>query len=261
MPRKNRKISTTGVYHVMLRGINKNAIFTDETDCLKFVKILNSVVSPVDRQGKPLPPLCHIHAYCLMNNHVHLLVAEAEANIASVMKSIGVAYVSYFNKRHDRLGPLFHDRFRSEPVEDAGYFITLLRYIHQNPVRAKIVASPDDYRWSSWHEYNSDCPPVLCADTLPFSGMGWDEVCELVKQNNRSDAGQHDIANRRLSDSEASQMLSQLCGEKPLAEFSKKEKQGIIRQLIGQGVAKNQLSRLTGISYGSISYCVKEKIS
>ena len=254
MPRKNRKISATGVYHVMLRGINKGAIFTDEVDCNKFVKILQGLVAPVDKHGIPLPPHCYIHAYCLMNNHVHLLVSEAESGIATVMKRIGVAYVSYFNKRHERLGPLFHDRFRSEPVEDAGYFITLLRYIHQNPVRANLVRSINDYRWSSWHEYNSTNPPVICADTLPFAQMTWDEVCKLVKQNNQPATEQVNLARRRFSDTEAQQLIAQVCGGRVLAELAQKEKKQLINLLVEQGIAKTQLSRLTGISYGSITH-------
>ena len=98
--------------------------------------------------NKPLPPYCNIHAYCLMTNHIHLLIAEGAEPLANTMKRIGVAYVSYFNKRHDRLGPLFHDRFRSEPVAKAAYFITLLRYIHCNPVEAGIVDAPGKYQWS-----------------------------------------------------------------------------------------------------------------
>lgn len=259
MPRKNRKISATGVYHVMLRGINKGAIFTDETDCNKFVKILQGLVAPVDRHGIPLPPYCHIHAYCLMNNHVHLLISEAESSIASVMKRIGVAYVSYFNKRHERLGPLFHDRYRSEPVEDAGYFITLLRYIHQNPVKANLVGSPNDFRWSSWHEYNSTNPPVICSDTLPFAQMTWKEVCKLVKKNNQIETEQVNLARRRLSDIEAQKLIAQVCGNRVLAELPNKEKKQMILQLVEQGIAKTQLSRLTGISYGSITHHTTQK--
>ena len=145
MPRTSRQHSDTGVYHVMLRGIDRRDIFADDQDRSKFLKILRAVTSPEDHEGKPLPPLCHIHAYCLMDNHVHLLIAEAAEDIGTVMKRIGVSYVSYYNKRHERLGPLFHDRFRSEPVGDTGYFITLLRYIHQNPVQAEMVTSPGQY--------------------------------------------------------------------------------------------------------------------
>lgn len=142
MSRKSREISPTGVYHVMLRGINRGRIFDDEQDCRKFVKILRQVTHPKDKDDAPLPPYCSIYAYCLMDNHIHLLIAEGTESLSNTMKRIGVAYVSYYNKRNERLGPLFHDRFRSEPVADAGYFINLLRYVHCNPVEAGIVEHP-----------------------------------------------------------------------------------------------------------------------
>lgn len=69
MSRKSREISPTGVYHVMLRGINRGRIFDDEQDCRKFVKILRQVTHPKDKDDAPLPPYCSIYAYCLMDNH------------------------------------------------------------------------------------------------------------------------------------------------------------------------------------------------
>ena len=94
MPRLSRETSPTGVYHVMLRGINRSPIFADEDDCHKFVKILRQITHPKDADNKPLPPYCNIHAYCLMTNHIHLLIAEGAEPLANTMKRIGVAYVN-----------------------------------------------------------------------------------------------------------------------------------------------------------------------
>ena len=76
MPRRSRQHSTTGVYHVMLRGIDRRDIFVDDLDRGKFLKILRAVIAPEDRDGKPLPPYCNIHVYCLMDNYIHLLITE-----------------------------------------------------------------------------------------------------------------------------------------------------------------------------------------
>ena len=81
MPRTSREISGTGIYHVMLRGINKQDIFDDEDDFLHFIQILHSLVDRHDEQGACLPPYCTIYAYCLMSNHVHLLIREKEENL------------------------------------------------------------------------------------------------------------------------------------------------------------------------------------
>ena len=138
MPRKIRERSSSGIYHVMLRGIDRNDIFVDEQDCLKFEKILKGCVAPTDTSGKPLPAVCSIYAYCLMSNHVHLLIGESSNTIGEVMKRIGISYVSYFNMRHNRLGPLFQGRFRSEPVNDSSYYFTLLRQV----LESATLASP-----------------------------------------------------------------------------------------------------------------------
>ena len=263
MPRTSRQHSDTGVYHVMLRGIDRRDIFADDQDRSKFLKILRAVTSPEDHEGKPLPPLCHIHAYCLMDNHVHLLIAEAAEDIGTVMKRIGVSYVSYYNKRHERLGPLFHDRFRSEPVGDAGYFITLLRYIHQNPVQAEMVTSPGQYRWSSWREYTSTPPAQpICARKLPFAALPWHELCEMVLNVSDGHIEPHSRIERgRMTDSEARKLLDQLCeGDMvTLKTMPKDDRKLIIRKAISSGINMRQLSRITGIEYRSIYLVINPK--
>ena len=100
MARQIRKKSGTGIYHVMLRGINRQDIFEDNEDYLQMTSIF--------------------YAYCLMSNHLHLLIQEREDNISDIVKRIGVTYAHYFNKKYERNGHLFQDRFRSEPVDDIG---------------------------------------------------------------------------------------------------------------------------------------------
>lgn len=249
MPRKSRKISPTGVYHVMLRGINRDKIFNDEQDCRKFEKILREVTAPKDKDGAPLPPYCHIYAYCLMTNHIHLLLAEGEEKLASTMKRIGVAYVSYYNKRNDRLGPLFHDRFRSEPVDSPAYFINLLKYIHFNPVEAGIVEHPDQYQWSSWHEYSGAMKNNhICAHSFPFSDMNWKEMCELVVAADNQHQPQSTINRRRLTDAEAAEVLTNLCGGELYSIMCKARQEEIINKAFAAGVGLRQLVRISQIS-------------
>ena len=130
MPRRERVYSPTGIYHVMLRGINRNNLFLDSQDFYKMSKILKAIAKPVEINGDIKVPVCSIYAYCLMTNHIHLLISENKETISETMKRIGVAYASYFNKRYKRSGPLFEGRFRSEPVWDVEYFCTLIHYIH-----------------------------------------------------------------------------------------------------------------------------------
>ena len=110
MPRLSRETSPTGVYHVMLRGINRSPIFADEDDCRKFVKILRQITHPKDADNKPLPPYCNIHAYCLMTNHIHLLIAEGAEPLANTMKRIGVAYVTQRDGSFDGVSIYYIDK-------------------------------------------------------------------------------------------------------------------------------------------------------
>jgi REP element-mobilizing transposase RayT len=157
MPRQARKESGTGIYHVMLRGINRQDIFEEAEDYMRMLSCLQQMLEQYDDQGNRLPPLCTFYAYCLMSNHVHLLLRVNQENIGSTIKHLAVMYAMYYNQKYSRSGHVFQDRFKSEPVNDMQYFVTLLRYIHQNPAKAGIVGKVGDYDWSSWKEYTSVC--------------------------------------------------------------------------------------------------------
>ena len=172
------------MYHVMLRGINRQDIFLDQEDYWKFIKILHQQANPKDELGKPLPPKCYFFAYCLMPNHIHLLIRQQDESIGSIIKSIGIAYASYFNRRYERVGHLFQDRFRSEPVGDMNYFLTLVRYIHQNPVAGGLTRLVKEYPWSSWIEFESPekCKMPVCNTTAIFKKVSLDELKGLVNE-------------------------------------------------------------------------------
>ena len=112
MPRHSREQSGTGIYHVMLRGVNRQSIFEDEEDCVRFISLLKKLIERFDDAGKPLPALCVLYAYCLMDNHVHLLVKKQSESISTVIKRLAVSYAYYFNRKYSHNGHLFQDRFK-----------------------------------------------------------------------------------------------------------------------------------------------------
>ena len=144
MPRQQREKSKSGYYHIMLRGNERRNIFKDEEDKLRFIETLYE---------KKQENRFSLHAFCLMDNHAHLAISEGVEDVARVMKRITVSYVYYFNQKYKRVGHLFQDRFKSEIVEDDSYILTLARYIHQNPVKAGMVKSVGEYKWSSYTCY------------------------------------------------------------------------------------------------------------
>jgi REP element-mobilizing transposase RayT len=133
MPRQRRKLSKTGTYHIMLRGNERKNLFPEEEDYRKFLQILAT---------KKRDDSFLLYAYCLMGNHLHLLIREKKENISQTMKRINIAYAYYFNKKYKRVGHVFQDRFKSESVEEESYLLSVIRYIHNNPLNAKMVKIP-----------------------------------------------------------------------------------------------------------------------
>ena len=116
MPRQARRQSESGIYHIMLRGINQQQIFEDEEDNQKFVEVLKDC---------KLISGFKVYAYCLMGNHIHLLLKAENENLEQIFKRIGARYVYWYNWKYRRRGHLFQDRFKSEPVEDDAYFLQI----------------------------------------------------------------------------------------------------------------------------------------
>jgi len=116
MPRQARKTSGTGIYHVMLRGINRQDIFEDDEDRYKFLQCLSNLIEPYDERGYRIPALCGIFAYCLMPNHVHLLLQEKQEKLGEVVKRITIVYAYYFNRKYQRNRHLFQMITRTDPL-------------------------------------------------------------------------------------------------------------------------------------------------
>ena len=144
MPRAPRIKSKTGIYHIVMRGINHQTLFEDEEDRNRFIQTLQRYREICEYK---------LYAYCLMDNHLHLLLMEGKEPLETVMRRIGGSYVLRYNRKYGRVGHLFQDRFKSEPVEDDVYFLTVLRYIFQNTVKAGIVSKNEYYLWTNYIDY------------------------------------------------------------------------------------------------------------
>jgi putative transposase len=141
MPRPARLVLPGQVHHVIQRGNNRQAIFFDDRDRRLFLGMLGDALAA---HG------CALHAYVLMTNHLHLLLTPTdEAGIARVMQSVGRRYVAHVNRTHQRTGTLWEGRFRSTIVDSERWVMACYRYIEANPVRAGMVSSPGEHRWSS----------------------------------------------------------------------------------------------------------------
>ena len=160
MPRHCRQLSHKGIYHVMVRGIEKSDIFHNDDDKLKFLDILEKKKSENEFD---------LFAFCLMDNHVHLLLKEKEFSLSRIMKCINVSYALYFNKTYSRVGYLFQDRFKSEIINNEAYLLEVIRYIHNNHVKAGMVKNSTDYHCSSYNFYITNEDSALVNKELILS--------------------------------------------------------------------------------------------
>ena len=259
MPRKGRERSETGIYHVMLRGINRQDIFEEPDDYWAFIKILSTVQTRFADDHSSRICTSHIHAYCLMPNHIHLLLCEKEWDLGEVVKSIAASYALFYNKKYGRIGHLFQDRFKSEPVNDQGYFFTLLRYIHQNPMAAGLSKGIDDYEWSSWKEYENYRIGLqdICTVKHVTARMPIDELRDFVADPlpKTIQILDFDDGKVNLTDDEVKEFLSNTFGLKQTTDlqlYNRERRNDILREAKQYGASIRQLVRLTGISFAIV---------
>ncbi|MBT6842697.1 MAG: hypothetical protein HOA17_02730 [Candidatus Melainabacteria bacterium] len=144
-------------YHVCSRGINRQKLYKQEDDFHYFLALCRQAVAKFHIK---------IYAFCLMNNHYHLYLSTPEANISRVMKFLNQSYATHFLKTYpDKDGHVFKGRYKRKIVDSEAYSFTLLNYIHQNPVKANIISSPADWRWSSYRSYVN---PELRLDFIDY---------------------------------------------------------------------------------------------
>ena len=243
MPREPRLQSESGIYHVMLRGINQQQIFEDSEDNQMFLQALKDC-KQISR--------FKLLAYCLMGNHVHLLLQTEGEPLAQSVKRLCGRSVYWYNAKYQRFGHLFQDRFKSEPVDNEAYLFTVLRYIHQNPVKAGICRSASEYPYSSYTQYAGDGGFVDTA--YVFTMISKDALLSLCNDTDQTETCL-DVEDRpaaRMTDEAAIGIIRAVSGCEHAADVQRLPpgtRNQCLRLIKKQGVSIRQLSRLTGISY------------
>lgn len=166
MPRKPRIEYNGAFYHVIVRGNQKQRVFKDAAD---FQKYLLTLTVYKNRTG------CLIYAYVLMNNHVHVLLETQDIPLSKVMQGLNQTYTMYFNRRYRTVGHLFQGRYKAILCDRDAYLLGLIKYIHRNPLRAKITDRLDAYPWSSHPAYTGENNPLGLVDT--------DRVLRMFSEN------------------------------------------------------------------------------
>lgn len=256
MARTNRNYNpTTNLYHIIIRGIGQQDIFYDDQDRNKFLKELKNTKEQYKYE---------ICAYCLMTNHVHLVMYDKEQNLSKAMQSLTVRYVSYFNKKYERVGNLVQDRFFSRNIVNKLYFLNVCRYIHQNPSKAKI-AKMEEYKWSSYQDFLGklyddrnnivNTKLLLNIFSKEDNKNAVEQYIEFHKKTEEfldgKDIVEYEMRDR-LSDEELRKIILnmlQIENFDEIKKYSLEIKKKMIRKLKDvKGTSFRQISRVTGIS-------------
>lgn len=251
MARQARKRSETGIYHIMLRGIDKRDIFMDDADRIKFIEKLLKARETADFK---------LYGYCLMDNHVHILIGETE-EIGTSIKRITVGYVQWHNYKYARTGHLFQNRYASEPVETESYLVNVLRYIHQNPVKAKIIKHLSDYLWSSYNQYISvyqDQNSHVDAQLIKEYFKKQEHFEEYMNAPNKDECLDYEPL-RKYTDSMLLNILQKEMHVCNLKEMPANERNKIIKDIYHEkGISIRQLGRVLELGKTIIEKAVRQ---
>ena len=257
MTRSQREASSSDIYHVIVRGAGRRLLFEDDEDRRFFAERLFACAGRAEGGADLL-------AWCLMENHVHLLLRARLEALESLMRSLNTSFARHYNGRHGHVGPVFQGRYKSIPVETDAQLLETVRYIHHNPEAAN-VSGHRDYEWSSFQFY-LEGHPCLDADTV-LGMLGGAKAFITFHDDVADDQNLMEFATyngvfssrrRAVSDGDAVEMAKKLCGGEfanSIAAAPKEERDAMIGRLRGMGLSVRQIERLTGIGRGVIQKC------
>lgn len=235
----------------MLRGVNQQQIFEDREDCERFLQIVKDCKAISGYK---------LFAYCLMGNHIHLLIQENKELIDQIIKRIGSRFVYWYNIKYQRVGHLFQDRFKSEPVEDDAYFACVVRYIHQNPIKAGLCNGITNYEFSSFNAF-FDSSDLIDKDYVfgiiprelfeQFNNEASNEKCLEIES----------APSTRVTDEQAQKIIAKISKCKNASKFQKLDvvlKEKYVRKIHRHGVSIRQISRLCGEKKGMVEKWTKQ---
>lgn len=255
--RENQK-SHTGIYHIILRGINSQEIFFDNMDREKFIKEIKITKEKYKYK---------IYAYVLMTNHVHMLIQDENDLVSKIIQSLATRYALYFNKKYERIGHVFYNRFHSKRVENERYLLNVHKYIHKNPEKDGICRM-DRYKWSSYQEYikkgnlvDIDFILSILNEDKEKAIKIWKEYHQIGVQKEYLENNEFEIK-RRLTDDEAIDAIKQKLQIDNIFEIQKyntKYKEKIIKEIaLIEGITRQQLARIIGVSRRTLQRIISE---
>jgi REP element-mobilizing transposase RayT len=256
MPRKPRILSSTGIYHVILRSVNQHIIFEEIPDYHMFLYALSDCKMRYEIE---------IYAYCLMDNHIHILLKSAPDKLASFFQSLGTKFVRWYNIKYSRSGHLFQERFHSTVIETDRAFLAAIAYIHNNPVKANICRYPSEYEWSSCRAYYGAKNALI--NLLPAFAIAGSKASLhrfFAKESECSDNGlftdDHRQSKHFFTDEKALEIFkatTNLSSTSDVDSLERVKRNSFVRKLRAKGLTVKQVSRLMDISETTVKRLCK----
>jgi len=251
MPRRPR-VDIAGYYHIINRGVEQRDVFVDDKDFNKFIELICKYSKEYN---------ITIHNYSLMNNHYHLLIETKEKNLSSFMKQINMNYTIYFNKKYKRVGHLWQGRFKSFYVANEAYYYILMRYIEQNPIKAKIVKDLRKYKYNSLYQFlQKDIPNCLKDSYIvkKFKNNKKDIYDFLTMSVDKSDLAEL----KKASSLVEAPLKSNVLDKEKLKEMFKdyksiKDRNNIILKAYKIGYSQAKIAKVLGLNQSTIQRTIK----
>ena len=247
-PRTPRTRTDIGIYHVMLRGINKQTIFPNNIDKQFFIDTISKYKKELGFD---------IFAYCVMDNHVHLLIRDNNCQLETIFKKINTSYAIHYNKKYNRIGHLFQDRYKSEAVLNDKQLVLTLKYIHYNPIKAGICKDLEFYDFSSYKDYTHPLRTSITDQAYILKIMGGVE--EYMRFHTEAPELEcMDIDNtvkKGKTDADVKLMINRILSDGTPEHFEhipKPERDKYIRILKSNHIPCAQISRITGLSIDTV---------
>lgn len=235
-----RERSPVDMYHVMLRGNARQIIFEDDDDRVRFIHCVLAAKRRYDMK---------ILAWCLMPNHVHLLVRLDYGNLSNAIQRIAMGYAQWFNWRHDRVGHVFQGRFKSKPIVDESNFIAVVRYIHENPKKARLTRSMD-YAWSSLREFRDVSKKPIADRDFTLTLLGGFRAFEEIHDRDNDAIANMAPAYFAPYDLDPFEVAVSIVGEERLATLKSEPRESrdtALDALKAAGLSIRQVAMVTGI--------------
>ena len=228
MARKKR-VNLVGFYHIINRGVEKRDVFLEKEDFIKFLEICEEYSKIFNFD---------IYSFCLMKNHYHLLIKTTENNISQIMKHINMKYTIYFNKKYNRIGPLWQGRFKSFYIADGNYLSSLVKYIEFNPIKANITQKIGEYSYA------------MSSKKFNFSMLNF----ELIEKIDFRDLTAEDILNvEKIRKSE----IKEISNEKNKKElnyfFDNFNRETAVVKALKEGYKQSEIAKFLNLSVVSVS--------